>query len=81
MVGAQDAQAVGQVLLVQADGLLGSARGLIGVGEVVARGEGVGVVGPQEALAVGQVLLEQVDGLVGVSGILWTWGEFLPATE
>ena len=36
MVGPQHAQGLGQVLLVQVDGLLESARGLVGAGEVVA---------------------------------------------
>ena len=44
VVGPQDAQGLGQVLLVQVDGLVEPARSPVGVGEVVARGEGVGVV-------------------------------------
>jgi len=40
------------------------ARRLIGVGEVVARGEGVGVVGPQDAQGLGQVPLVQGNGLL-----------------
>ena len=47
MVGAQDAGAVVEGLLEQGDGLVESAGGLVGVGEVVACGEGVGVVGAQ----------------------------------
>ena len=58
MVGAQGAFAVGQVPLVQRNGLFESARVLVGAGEVVAGGEGVGVVGAQGAFAVGQVPLE-----------------------
>ena len=64
MVGPQHAQDLGQVLLVQVDGLLEPARRLIGGGEVAPRGQGVGVVWAQDALAVGQVLLEQADGLL-----------------
>ena len=64
MVGSQDALAVGQGPLVQGDGLLESARGLVGAGEFVARGQGVGVVGSQDALAVGQGPLVQVNGLL-----------------
>ena len=51
MVGAQDALAVGQGLLVQGDRLGGAARRLVGDGEVVARGQGVWVVRAQDALA------------------------------
>ena len=64
VVGSQDALAVIQAPLEQGNGLAESARGLVGVGEAVARGEGVGVVRPQDALAIGQVPLVQVDGLV-----------------
>ena len=45
MVGAQDALEGGQDLLVQGDRLGGAARRLVGDGEVVTRGQGVGVVG------------------------------------
>ena len=34
MVGAQDAGAIGEVLLVQGDGFVESARGAVGAGEV-----------------------------------------------
>ena len=54
----QDAHGLGQVLLVQVDGRVESARGLVGVGEVVARGQGVEVVGSQDTLAVDQGPLE-----------------------
>ena len=64
MVWAQDALTIGQNLLEQGNSLFESTRGLVGVGEVVARGQGVGVVGSQDALTIGQGLLEQVDGLV-----------------
>ena len=64
MVWIQNAFAIGQVLLVQGDGLLESTRGLVGEGEVISRGQGVGVVGPQDAQTVGQVLLVQIDGLL-----------------
>ena len=47
VVGPQDAFAVGQGLLEQVDGLVEPARGPVGEGEVVARGQGVGVVGSQ----------------------------------
>ena len=59
MVRAQDAFAVGQGLLVQGDRLVGAARGLVGEGEVVARGQGIGVVRAQDAFAGGQGLLVQ----------------------
>ena len=63
MVFAQDAGAVGKDLLVQGDGLGGAARRLVCACEVVARGQGVGVVFAQDAGAVGQDLLVQGDGL------------------
>ena len=50
-------------LLVQGDGLGEASRRLVCVCEVVARGEGVGVVFAQDADAVGQDLLVQGDGL------------------
>ena len=56
VVGSQDAQAVGQGLLEQVDGLVESARGPVGGGEVVARGQGAGVVGAQG-------LIEEVHGV------------------
>ena len=68
MVGAQDAQAVGEGLLVQGDGLVEAAGGLVGDGEVVAGGQGVGVVGAQDALTVGEGLLVQGNGLVEAAG-------------
>ncbi len=53
-----------------------AARRLVGVGEVIARFEGLGVVGAQHPLPVGQVLLMQGDRLgrparvlVGVAGL------------
>ena len=58
MVGSQDALTIGQGLPVQTGGLAEPARGLVGVGEVVARGQGVGVVWTQDALTIGQNLLE-----------------------
>ena len=64
MVGAQDALAVFQVPLEQGNGLIESSRGPVGESEVVARGEGVGVVGAQDALVGGQGPFEQGNGLV-----------------
>ena len=63
VVGSQDAQGLGQGLLVQWDSLLEPARSLVSESEVAPRDKGVGVVGPQDAFAVGQVLFVQVDGL------------------
>ena len=68
MVGAQDAQAVGEGLLVQGNGLAEAAGGLVSVCEVVAGGQGVGVVGAQDAQAVGEGLLVQGDGLAEAAG-------------
>ena len=70
MVGAEDPLAVGQGLLVQGDRLGGPARRLVGVGEVVPRGQGVGVVGAEDPLAVGQGPLVQGDRL-GVRPAAW----------
>ena len=81
VVGPQDAQAVGQVPLEQADGLIEPARGLVGTGEVVAEGEGVGVVGPQDALTVGQSPLVQGDGLVESARGLVGAGEAAPRDQ
>ena len=50
MVLAQDADTVGEDLLVQGDGLRQSARRLVCACEVVARGQGVGVVWAQQSL-------------------------------
>ena len=49
MVFAQDADTVGQDLLVQGDGLGEAASRLVCVCEVVARGESVGVIWTQHA--------------------------------
>ena len=62
MVGAEDAARVGEGLLVQRDGPVEVAGRLVGVGEVVAGGQGVGVVGAEDPLAVGEGLLVQRDG-------------------
>ena len=47
-MGSQDAGVVGEDLLVQGDGFIEPARVAIGAGEVVACGEGVGVIRTQE---------------------------------
>ena len=49
----EDPLMVGQVLLICGDCLGGPARPLVGVGEVVARGQRVGVVGAQQSFLVG----------------------------
>ena len=64
MVFAQDADTVGQDLLEQGDGLSEAARRTVCACEVVARGEGVGVVFAPDADTVGQDLLVQGDGLL-----------------
>ena len=58
MVLAQDTGAVGEDLLVQGDGLVQASRRMVCVCEVVAGGQGVGVVFAQDADTVGQDLLE-----------------------
>ena len=47
----------------QGDRLAQSARRLVGLGEVVARGQGVGVVRAEQPLAIGEVALVQGDRL------------------
>ena len=54
---------VGEGLLVQRDRLDSPPGRLVSVGEVVARGQGVGVVGAQQPLGVGKGLLVQRDRL------------------
>ena len=54
MVGPQNTLAIGQNLLEQWDGLVEPARRLIGDGEVVARGQDIGMVWFQNAFAVFQ---------------------------
>ena len=54
--------------LVQRDGLGGAAGGLVGLGEVVAAGERVGVVGAELRLARLERRLESRDGLGGAAG-------------
>ena len=58
VVWAQDALTVDQSSLEQGDGIVEPAHRPVGVGEVVARGQGVGVVWAQDALTIGQNLLE-----------------------
>ena len=64
MLGAQDSGGLFEIMFVQGNGFIESSRVPVGVGEVVARGEGVGVVGAQDAGAVFEVLLVQGDGLI-----------------
>ena len=75
VVGAQEAFEVLEVLLVQGDGFVESARGAVGAGEVVSCLEGVGVVGAQEAFEVLEVLLVQGDGVVESACVLVGVGE------
>jgi len=78
VVGSQGAGEVGEVLLEQGDGFVESARVLVGVGEVVACGQGVGVVGAEDADAVLEGLLVQGDGLVELARVLVGVGEVVP---
>ena len=55
---AQDLFAVGEGALVQRDGFVQPPGGLVGGGEVVAGGQGVGVSFAQDPLAVGEGALE-----------------------
>jgi hypothetical protein len=51
VVLAEDPHAVGEGLLVQGDGPVQVARGLVGVGEVVAGAQGAGVVLAQDCIS------------------------------
>ncbi|CAL9278760.1 hypothetical protein SUDANB135_00056 [Streptomyces sp. SudanB135_2055] len=62
MVGAEGAFAVGEGLAVQVGGFLVLPEAIQGVGEVVADGEGVGVVGAESAFAVGKGTADQLGG-------------------
>ena len=64
MVGAQHPLAIGEGPLEQWDRLVQPPRRLVGASEVVAGGQGVGVVGAQHPLAVGEGPLVQRDRLV-----------------
>ena len=77
MVGAQDSDEIGEVPLEQGDGPVESAGGLVGIGEVAARGEGVKVVGTRETGEVGEVLLEQTDSFVESAGFPVGAGEMV----
>ena len=63
MVFAQDADTVGQDLLEQGDGLGEASRRLVCACEVVARGQGIGVILAQDTDTVGKDLLQKGDGL------------------
>ena len=67
MVLAQDTGAVGKDLLVQGDGPVETTRRMVCACEVVARGQGVGVVLAQDTDTVGKELHVQGDGLVQAS--------------
>ena len=77
MVGAQDAAAAGENLLVQGDGLVESSRSPVGAGEVETCGQGAGVVRAQDADGVLEVLLVQGDGFVEPARVPVGAGEFV----
>ena len=81
MAASQDAGAVLEGLFEQWDGLVESARVVVGDGEVVACGEGVGVVGAQEVLEVFEVLLEQGDGVVEPASVVVVEDEVVACGE
>ena len=58
MVDAQQALVVGQGALKQRDRLIQAPNRLIGVGQVDARGQGVGVIGAKHPLTFGQSALK-----------------------
>ncbi len=65
MVGAEDAFAVGEVLPVEVGGLPVLSEVVQRECEVVAAGEGLGVVGAEDAFGVGEDLPVEVGGLPG----------------
>lgn len=67
VVGSEDAHHVGEVLLVQGDGLVEASRRLVSEAEVVAAGHGVGVVGSEVGFVEGQCASEVGDGNVRLS--------------
>ncbi|GAB3283885.1 hypothetical protein GCM10027456_78550 [Kineosporia babensis] len=68
MLVAQNLSQTGESLLVQGDSAIqGPCRG-VGVGEVVGRSQGFGVLVAQDALLVGEGLFVQGDGSFQVSG-------------
>jgi hypothetical protein len=64
VVGTEDTLGVGECLLIQRNSLPDAARGQIGIGEVVAGDQRVGVVAVENSLPVSERLLKQGDGVV-----------------
>ena len=58
-----------QCPLVQFDGLLGASVVVVGIGQVVAGGQGIGVLRPQNPLPSLQCPLVEFDGLLGAPGL------------
>lgn len=63
------------------DGVVESARSLVGAGEVIAAGEGVGVVGAEELLSAGEGFLEEGDGVVESARSLVSEGEIVAGAK
>ena len=63
IIGAQDAESIGETAFIQGDGPIEFTRLPVNTRKSVAGGEGAGVIRPQTAGAVGEGLFEQVDGL------------------
>jgi hypothetical protein len=70
MVRAEYSLPVGEVLLIQRDGLLDTVRAQVGAGQVVAGRQGVGVTWAEYPLPVGEILLLQGDGLIDAARLL-----------
>ena len=81
MIGAQDPLPVGECLLIDRDGPTEVPGRLVGEGQVVAGGEGVGVVGAQHPLPVGEGLLIDRDGPTEVPGLLVGAGQLVTGHE
>ena len=77
MVGAQDASAVFEILLIQNDCLLEPAHLLVSASEVVAEGESSGVAGPENAFRILEVLLIQNDCLLEPAHLLESASEII----
>ena len=63
MVGAEDPLTIGQGALIKPDRLVQAPRRPVGVGEVVARSQGLRVVGAEDPLTIGQGALIKPDRL------------------
>ena len=81
MVGSEDPGSGFEGFLEEGDGVVESARSPVGGGEVVAAGEGVGVVGSEDPGSGFEGFFEEGDGVVDSARILVGAGEIIAAGE